>query len=250
MLVLPMWSTMSLFSRYCLFRVLLNLFVCALLGGMAPQVGIAMPAQRRPAPDVAMPQTAHELGWVRTLRTQAEAGDPFAQTALGACYELGEGVPQDLSAAIAWYEKALAVGWSGAMVRLGKCYAEGRGVPCDKRKAVELWLTAANKPIAPRSLEEPHVHEARAALARALRLGEGVPQDVSEAVAIALPAAAWGLPEAEYELGLCYLATGLKQDVAAARHWLEQALAHGHATAGETLRQLTADGQHRGEAKR
>lgn len=40
------------------------------------------------------------------LRAEAEAGDASAQWRLGGNYELGIGVPQDTTEAIAWYRKA------------------------------------------------------------------------------------------------------------------------------------------------
>ncbi|WP_022655681.1 tetratricopeptide repeat protein [uncultured Desulfovibrio sp.] len=179
-----------------------------------------------------------EASWVDGVRVKAENGDPFAQTTLGVCYELGEGVDKDPVQAVSWYEKAAQKGWAGGMVRLGKCYAAGLGIPRNEKKAAELWLQAATMQVVPHSIQETHVQEARAALAHALRLGLGVPQDTEKALNTAMPAAHWGLPEAEYEVAMCLLAEGPRKDKDKARVWLRQAASGGFPLAGKTLRKL------------
>ncbi len=49
------------------------------------------------------------------LQKQAAAGDPEAQHNLGAMYQNGEGVPQDKSQAVTWYQKAAAQGHEKAI---------------------------------------------------------------------------------------------------------------------------------------
>ncbi len=176
--------------------------------------------------------------WVDGVRAQAESGDPFAQTTLGVCYELGEGVDKNPAQAVSWYRKAAENGWAGGFVRLGKCYASGLGVPLDHAKAVELWLQAIAIKAAPHSAQETHVQEARAALAHALRLGQGVARDTEKALLVAKPAALWGLPEAEYELAMCYLDQDPTHDVNKAREWLSKAASGGFSQAEDTLREL------------
>ena len=184
-----------------------------------------------------------EASWLDGVRAGADAGDPFSQTTLGVCYELGEGVEKNLAQAVAWYEKAAQNGWAGGLVRLGRCYAEGLGVAEDPQKAAKLWLQAATMQVAPHSVQETHVQEARAALARALRLGRGVQQDLKKALNVVTPAAYWGLPEAEYEMAMCLLAEGEYKDVDKARSWLKQAADGGFSPAEKALRNLTTSGQ-------
>ncbi|MGN1037978.1 MAG: tetratricopeptide repeat protein [Mailhella sp.] len=167
--------------------------------------------------------------WVEEIREKAVQGDPFAQTTLGACYELGEGVSQDRKTAVEWYAKAARQKWAGGLVRLGRCYARGEGVPKKPSKAVELWSEAAAMPFMAGTSyrpQEAHIMEARAELAHALRTGEGISRDVAKAIQTALPAAEWGLPAAEYELGLCYLEEEHK-DVSKAEAWLKRSLKGG-----------------------
>ena len=80
-----------------------------------------------------------------------------------------------------------------------------------------------------------HVQEARAALARAMRLGEGTEKDIAGAMQIVKPAAEWGLPDAEYELGMCLLEEGWR-DEAGAEKWLKSAQAGGSLDAREALK--------------
>lgn len=175
--------------------------------------------------------------WVDTVRGRAEHGDPFAQTTLGVCYELGENVKADPAVAVSWYEKAAAKGWPGALLRLGRCYAQGLGVEKDPAKAADLWQKAIETRVAPGSVEETSVQEARAALAHAFRTEEGRPKNVEKAIQLANPAANWGLPDAEYELGMAYLEESPLRNAAQGRHWLKRAAAAGSAPAAEALAQ-------------
>lgn len=58
----------------------------------------------------------------------ANQGDAEAQVALGAMYNLGEGVRQDYTKAAHWFEKAANQGNADAQYMLGLMYAKGEGV--------------------------------------------------------------------------------------------------------------------------
>jgi len=47
---------------------------------------------------------------------------------IGACYDLGTGVPQNDWPAVAWYQKAAQKGNAAAQFNLAKMYESGRGV--------------------------------------------------------------------------------------------------------------------------
>lgn len=49
---------------------------------------------------------------LRELRPLAEQGNAGAQNRLGIMYEKGQGVPQDHAAAVKWYRKAAAQGYT------------------------------------------------------------------------------------------------------------------------------------------
>lgn len=183
-----------------------------------------------------MPLAAATL--IDEILVKAESGDPYAQTTLGVCYELGQDLPKNLELAIKWYEKAAEHGWPGALVRLGRCYAEGIGVSKNLQKAAALWLQAARMNARPRSTEDISIQEARALLSRALRLGEGTEKDVAMAIKVATPAAEWGLPAAEYELAMSILATGDVQKAEDVVYWLKRAASGGSQNALEELDKL------------
>ena len=54
------------------------------------------------------------------------------------------GISQDYVHARQWYEKAISLGESGAMVNLGNIYLAGLGVPRDYAQALQLYQRAAN----------------------------------------------------------------------------------------------------------
>ena len=71
--------------------------------------------------------------------------DPEAAYWVGALYEKGEGVPQDLAAAARWYARAADRGFPAAAFRLGLLLDTGQGVPQDRAGALRLYLAAAQK---------------------------------------------------------------------------------------------------------
>lgn len=82
---------------------------------------------------------ATDLGALRKL---ADEGDPAAQFALGARYATGEGVSQNYSEAVRWFDKAGEQGHVVAQATLGAYYWAGRGVSQDLSKAY-FWSILA-----------------------------------------------------------------------------------------------------------
>lgn len=80
------------------------------------------------------------------LFTQAaDRGDPEAMFELGKLYEKGIGTDQDVARALSLYEKAADLGFADAINDLGFLYYQGAsGLKADKKKAVELFLKAAD----------------------------------------------------------------------------------------------------------
>ncbi len=64
---------------------------------------------------------------------------------LGACYELGRGVPQSQAQAVAWYRRAADQGEARAQANLGHAYARGRGVAQDHAQAAAWYRRAADQ---------------------------------------------------------------------------------------------------------
>lgn len=79
-----------------------------------------------------------------TLQAAALAGDIHAQFFLANRYKAGQGVPQDINQAFAWYLKAAEKGAAPAQLNVGQMYAQGRGVNRDLAQA-KLWLQRAAK---------------------------------------------------------------------------------------------------------
>jgi len=78
----------------------------------------------------------------KSLRERAERGDAIAQFLLGAKYDLGQGVVQDVAEAVRWYRKAAGQGYAPAQVALGLMYALGGGITQDCVEA-HLWISLA-----------------------------------------------------------------------------------------------------------
>ena len=75
----------------------------------------------------------------------AEQGLPEAQYNLGTMYALGQGVPEDLDAALHWYRSAAEQGNPAARYNLGLMHSKGHGVPIDFVKAVSWYRNAAEE---------------------------------------------------------------------------------------------------------
>ncbi|CAN0131808.1 unnamed protein product, partial [Phaeothamnion confervicola] len=82
-----------------------------------------------------------ELG-SQALRSAAERGDASAQFIVATRYLDGEGVPQDVTRAAHWYQKAALAGLAPAQYRLATLFERGRGVPKDTATAL-IWYERA-----------------------------------------------------------------------------------------------------------
>ncbi len=115
------------------------------------------------------------IQWLASLGPEwqgsAEQGDPVAQYNLGASYEGGYGLPQDLAKAAMWYRKAAEQGHAVAQYGLGTMYSHGRGVPQDYAQAAYWWRKAA----------EQNYVDAQFYLGLLYAMGQGVRQDNAEA---------------------------------------------------------------------
>jgi TPR repeat protein len=82
------------------------------------------------------------------LRRAAEGGLAIAQYRLSKHYEAGDGVPQDLTRALAWAERAARGGNVRAMHDVGVYFARGDGAPQDEALALQWFLEAAGLGVA------------------------------------------------------------------------------------------------------
>jgi len=103
----------------------------------------------------------------------ASDGDPQSQFEMGQKYDIGDGVPEDLTGAVEWNRKAAEQGDADAHCEVGEAYRDGVGVPEDYTEAVKWYRKAA---------EQGHAG-AQYNLGRMYFEGEGVPEDDVEAYA-------------------------------------------------------------------
>ncbi|MBI1366094.1 MAG: hypothetical protein GC153_09095 [Alphaproteobacteria bacterium] len=88
--------------------------------------------------------TAETSAAIAGIEQAAELGLPPAQLQLGELYKLGQGVPEDLAKARAWYERAANGGNVLAMHRIGVMEARGQGGPRDEASAIRWFEKAGN----------------------------------------------------------------------------------------------------------
>ena len=94
---------------------------------------------------------------VETMMVLAEMGVADAQFQVGTMYNLGQGLPQDKSAAVDWYRKAAIQGHKVAQFYLGRMYLDGTGIHQDYDEAY-IWLSIASF-----EYEAPHKYRDQAA---------------------------------------------------------------------------------------
>lgn len=77
-------------------------------------------------------------------QARAARGDVQAQTALGALYYVGAGVPRDFAIALSWFERAALARDPAAQRALGSMFRQGLGTPKDDFRAFG-WYDAARQ---------------------------------------------------------------------------------------------------------
>jgi TPR repeat protein len=207
----------------------------------APDHGAASAASARFADVAALralrDRTRTDADALAQLTKEAEKGNPRAQFFLATIFDpLVKKVigPKDAAAAIAWYEKAAALGAAPAEANLGALYWVGKDVPRDDAKAVQLFRLAANKGNT----------EAMYGLGMAFEHGRGVPADFAQAETWYQKAVDLGLPAAAFRLGVLHV-TGnhLTLDYEKARHYFELAAGARYAPAELDLGVMYHNGQ-------
>lgn len=202
----------------------------------------------------------------RYRRIAAEQGHAPAQFDLGVCYETGNGVEPDVTAAMQWYGRAMAQGNMAAHFNSGKlwsfggdgiddaatdvewfaaragegdavaqwvtglCHASGvAGAAWDAAQAVRYFGLSAEQGFGPAICSLAGCHEQ----------GEGVPQDPARALSLYHQAARLNVAAAMYKLG-CMHRDGIAvpQDGVQAMAWLKKSADAGWGEARAALRKL------------
>lgn len=132
-------------------RALLSalLLAASLALPLAPGASWAQGTAKPPAGSFAAGVQAFEAGDYQTAYQVwlplAEHGDVAAMRNIGHLYRWGQGVPQDMGQAIAWYRRASEMGFARAQANLAAIYLQGeQGVAVDYAEALK-WFEAAAK---------------------------------------------------------------------------------------------------------
>jgi localization factor PodJL len=144
------------------------------------------------------------------LRAAAVKGDPAAEFEVALRFADGRGVPQDLTAAAEWFERAAKQGLVPAQFRLGGLYEKGMGVKKNLESARRLYLGAAE------------AGNAKAMHNLAVLFAEGIEgkPDYQNAAKWFRKAADHGVGDSQYNLGILYArGIGVEVNMAEAYKW-------------------------------
>lgn len=168
---------------------------------------------------------------VELFTLAAKQGNSFAAFALGKMYLSNDAsLPRDEATALNWITYASERGNQFAQCYLGKLLLKGAdGIPQDTNAALR-WLRA--------SVDQGNVY-AEYALAMAYLKGKIVPKDALKALELLLHASSQDHQFAQYQLGKMLLqGEEAPKDVAAAVHWLTVSAMHGNQYAQYALGKL------------
>eukprot|EP01062_Namystynia_karyoxenos_P033224 TRINITY_DN24430_c0_g1_i1.p1 TRINITY_DN24430_c0_g1~~TRINITY_DN24430_c0_g1_i1.p1 ORF type:complete len:468 (+),score=170.19 TRINITY_DN24430_c0_g1_i1:68-1405(+) len=193
-----------------------------------------------------------ELGLVY-LRNSADRNHGPACSRLGKLYlKGGFGISPDEDAAAKWYQRAAELGDAEGQMQLAGLYASDTGVEHDDEQAARWYRAAAEQghALAAHNLANLLFEKGVGAARRAGTAEKQRAIDREEAVHWWTRAAAAGLPDASFLLGLMYKRGqgGLKKDLSeAVKHWARAAKA-GHENALRDLQGLGDQGNNEAAA--
>jgi TPR repeat protein len=210
---------------------------------------------------------ANDGDFLEILRRAAERGDPQIMYRLGRIFV---GAMHDDAAAVEWYRRAAAAGYSDAETALAIMVLEGRGTTKDIQEALRLLRAAADKNnvdaiynlglvlhegkiVSKDELQAAQLFMKGADLGHVPSMvqigvmyfnGVGVQADHGKAVAWFKRAAALGNPHAMVNLGLTYVkGEGVEMDFIKAAMWFKRAADLGHSGGMVDLGLLHAQGK-------
>lgn len=154
----------------------------------------------------------------------ANAGHALAMNMVGRCFELGQGTPVDLPLAGVWYRKAAEHGLDWGMYNQANLLATGRGMAANPKRALQLYLQAA---------ELGHAKSMNL-VGRYLEEGLETPRDLPAAHAWYRKSALAGDFRGQASHAAVLAEAGRLQE---AEHWLRIAIRQGSATFLATMRQ-------------
>ena len=165
----------------------------------------------------------------------ADEGNASALFYVGKIYNDGEGVSQDKSRALSFFQKAAALGHADALYHLGMAYLTGEnGLAQDKETAISYFKKAAyagnaNALYQLAELEATNTEDSFA--------------DLNRAFGFYLMAAQRGQSKAQYKLGFMFLnGRGIPQNDKSAIYWLRKSASQGYVLAQKELADLASKG--------
>lgn len=174
-------------------------------------------ALRVAEPDATAPAIPVALG-SELLRESAMTGDPAAAFEVAARFTEGARVPQNLPAAVLWYERAAGAGLAPAQYRLGSIFEKGMGVTKDMAKA-QVWYRRAADSGNVKAMHNLAVLSAE---------GAGGEPDLVGAAALFRQAAEHGVRDSQFNLAILHArGLGVPQDLIEAYKWFAIAAGSG-----------------------
>jgi len=161
------------------------------------------------------------------FRLAAEKGHAPSQNNLAMFLEHGMGVDKNAPQALSWYRRSAAQGDPEGQYHLARAYLDGNIIEPDTANAMRLFTLSAENGHAP----------AQFMLGYILETGQGgADKDLRRAAAWYKAAAEQGLPDAQLNLGLMYLAgRGVDRVMVLAHMWFAIAREFGDDRAVEAL---------------
>lgn len=181
---------------------------------------------------------------------QAKKGNAFYQCSVGNAYINGNGVKVNYEQAVYWFQLAADQQYHGGYYGLAFCAENGFGMTKDinvalsyYEKAKKLGCQFSGKEILRINLSKPNakqsgnLDQAKECYKMALQCSRN--NQYVEAVSLYTRAAEMGLPEAQYELAVCYEeGCGIVPSRADALKWYQKAANNGYEKAKAALRRL------------
>jgi len=166
-------------------------------------------------------------GETRGVIERAIANDPSAEYLLGLTLLVGDSLPRDEGAGIAWIARAAELGEPGAARDIADRLRNGASIDVDETKIAAALKSRADRGDA----------EAMRALGPMIIRGRGAKQNLAEGLGLLKRAAELGSSGAEIDLSRLYLlgAPGLPANRPEAKKWLAASAAHGNIDAMTTL---------------
>lgn len=199
-------------------------------GSIASQTHAARPAAEQPAEPLDQKVSLSDKLPV-PLRNAAANGDPAAAYEVAMRHLDGRGVPQNLSEAARWLDRAANAGLAPAQFRLGSLYEKGQGVKKNLEAAQKLYVAAAEKGNA-KAMHNLAVLHAEGALGK---------PDYKVASQWFRKAAERGVADSQYNLGVLYArGIGVEQNLAESFKWFSLAANQGDKDAAKKRDEVAA----------